>query len=103
MTEKKSMPPSEFSQLSITPANAETLARKYYDIKGKARQLVTDRESLAPATYLANRMREKRVLMSTDGPYDNVLKIKPPIVFGRDHADLLCDTLHDALTRCATR
>ncbi|MCB9381741.1 MAG: aminotransferase class III-fold pyridoxal phosphate-dependent enzyme [Acidimicrobiaceae bacterium] len=69
--------------------------------------LVTDRSTKAPATALAadvaNHARDHGVLVSTDGPADNVLKIKPPIVFGRDHADLLCDTLHDALTRCATR
>lgn len=69
--------------------------------------LVTDRATKAPATALAadvaNHARDRGVLVSTDGPADNVLKIKPPIVFGRDHADLLCDALHDALTRCATR
>lgn len=39
------------------------------------------------AAYLANRMRELGILMSTDGPQHNVLKIKPPIVFGKEHAD----------------
>ena len=64
-------------------------------------ELVKNRESLAPATapasYLANRMREKGVLMSTDGPYDNVLKIKPPMCFGRDNADFLLQMLEEVL------
>ncbi len=64
-------------------------------------ELVTDRESLAPATgqasYLANRMRDKGVLMSTDGPWDNVLKIKPPMCFDKGDADLLLQMLEEAL------
>ncbi|MEL7147337.1 MAG: aminotransferase class III-fold pyridoxal phosphate-dependent enzyme, partial [Bacteroidota bacterium] len=43
----------------------------------------------AHADYLANRMKDHRILMSTDGPDHNVLKIKPPMVFSMDHADLL--------------
>jgi 4-aminobutyrate aminotransferase-like enzyme/Ser/Thr protein kinase RdoA (MazF antagonist) len=60
-------------------------------------ELVKDPATLEPdeprATYLANRMRELGVLMSTDGPQHNVLKIKPPIVFNRRDADFLTDTL----------
>ncbi|MEO8479220.1 MAG: aminotransferase class III-fold pyridoxal phosphate-dependent enzyme [Gemmatimonadota bacterium] len=59
--------------------------------------LVSDRESRMPATAEAGRvinaMREAGVLLSTDGPADNVLKIKPPMVFGRAEADLLVGTL----------
>lgn len=43
----------------------------------------------AQASYLANRMRERAVLMSTDGPDHNVLKIKPPIIFNQSDADFL--------------
>jgi 4-aminobutyrate aminotransferase-like enzyme len=25
----------------------------------------------------------RRILLSTDGPYENVIKIKPPMVYGR--------------------
>lgn len=41
----------------------------------------------AQTTYLANRMKEHGILMSTDGPDHNVLKIKPPIVFSKENAD----------------
>ncbi len=47
----------------------------------------------AQATYLANRMRELGVLMSTDGPFENVIKIKPPIVFSKTDSDFLLATL----------
>lgn len=39
------------------------------------------------ASYLANRMRDLGVLMSTDGREGNVLKIKPPLVFGMPEAE----------------
>ncbi|WP_116124687.1 aminotransferase class III-fold pyridoxal phosphate-dependent enzyme [Lewinella sp. IMCC34183] len=47
----------------------------------------------APAAYLKNRMRELGILMSTDGPHENVLKIKPPLCFGRRDADRLAESL----------
>ena len=39
--------------------------------------------------YLANRMKEHGILMSTDGPDYNVLKIKPPLLFTKENADEL--------------
>lgn len=59
--------------------------------------LVTDRSSRAPATalasYVVNRLREERILIGTEGPADNVLKIRPPLTVGRDDVDVLCRTL----------
>lgn len=53
-------------------------------------ELVKDRATQAPATQEANAVIEylkvHRILLSTDGPYDNVLKLKPPIVFSMDNA-----------------
>jgi 4-aminobutyrate aminotransferase-like enzyme/Ser/Thr protein kinase RdoA (MazF antagonist) len=40
----------------------------------------------AQASYLANRMKDLGILMSTDGPDYNVLKIKPPMVFSQENA-----------------
>lgn len=45
------------------------------------------------ATYLANRMKDFGILMSTDGKDNNVLKIKPPIVFSKENADELLKRL----------
>jgi 4-aminobutyrate aminotransferase-like enzyme len=60
-------------------------------------ELVSDRETQAPATaqasYVANRMKECGILLSTDGPFHNVLKIKPPLVFTEGNADFLVSTL----------
>lgn len=41
------------------------------------------------ADYLANRMKDHGILMSTDGPDHNVLKIKPPLVFDKRNAEEL--------------
>jgi 4-aminobutyrate aminotransferase-like enzyme len=64
-------------------------------------ELVLDRDTLAPADELAgivaNRMRDRGVLVSTDGPFHNVLKIKPPLVFTADDADILVAALDQSL------
>lgn len=43
----------------------------------------------AQTDYLADRMKDHGILMSTDGPDHNVLKIKPPIIFTKDNAEEL--------------
>lgn len=54
-------------------------------------ELVKDLQSLEPAKeeahYLVNRMKYFGVLLSTDGPLKNVIKIKPPMCFDRSNAD----------------
>lgn len=64
--------------------------------------LVTDRVGRAPATALAarvvNGLRQRQVLLSATGPQANVLKIRPPLVFQREHADLLVERLDEVLT-----
>lgn len=39
------------------------------------------------ASYIKNELRKRYILTSTDGPYDNVLKIKPPLYFNRNNVD----------------
>lgn len=64
-------------------------------------ELVLDQNTLAPAgdqaSYIANRMRDHGILMSTDGPLHNVLKIKPPMVFDQTNADYLLGCLSKIL------
>ena len=55
----------------------------------------SEKEPLAThASYLTNRMKSLGVLMSTDGPDYNVLKIKPPMVFSKENAKELIFRLH---------
>ena len=51
--------------------------------------------------YVVNRAREMGVLASADGPDRNVLKIKPPLVFGEAEADRLAETLETVLGESA--
>ncbi len=64
-------------------------------------ELVRDHSTLEPAaketTAVVNRMRELGVLVGTDGPSGNVLKIRPPLVFDENHAQQFTDTLDRAL------
>ena len=82
------------------------------DVRGRGLflgiELVEDRETRAPAAAVAakvvNRARDRGVLLSTDGPDHNVIKIKPPLVFSKDDAALLVDRIDDALSETwATR
>jgi 4-aminobutyrate aminotransferase-like enzyme len=53
----------------------------------------------ADAARVVNRLRELRVLVSSAGPHGNVLKIRPPLVFRAEHAELLVESLDQALQR----
>lgn len=64
--------------------------------------LVKDREKRTPATaeaqHIIYKMKEKRVLLSADGPHRNVLKIKPPMCFTEEDAKFMVDQLDGILT-----
>ncbi len=59
--------------------------------------LVRDRGTRDPdpdlARTLADVAAERGVLLSTDGPFHNVMKIKPPLVFSAADADRLVETV----------
>ncbi|XP_072548207.1 5-phosphohydroxy-L-lysine phospho-lyase isoform X2 [Salminus brasiliensis] len=54
-------------------------------------ELVKDRVALTPATeeaaLLIRRMKEKHICLSTDGPWENVVKFKPPMCFSMEDAE----------------
>jgi 4-aminobutyrate aminotransferase-like enzyme len=60
-------------------------------------ELVRSRDTLQPATAEAdlvmNRMRDQGILLGTDGPFHNVIKIRPPMPFSADDAERLIATL----------
>jgi len=64
-------------------------------------EFVRNRETLEPAdseaTQIVERMKERCILLSTDGPYHNIIKIKPPIVFSKVDADVLISGLDRVL------
>lgn len=75
------------------------------DIRGKGlfqgMDLVSDRATRVPdqaaAGRLENEMRRRGVLVATTGPHDNVIKIRPPLVFSQANADQLLDVMEAAL------
>jgi len=77
------------------------------DVRGRGlyigAELVRDQQTLEPAdteaTFIANKMKEAGVLISTDGPFHNVLKIKPPLVFTKVNADELLRELTAVLQK----
>jgi 4-aminobutyrate aminotransferase-like enzyme/Ser/Thr protein kinase RdoA (MazF antagonist) len=68
-------------------------------------ELVKDRGALTPAADAAadvsNRMRERGILIGTDGPFANVLKIRPPMPFTEENAHELTSTLAEILDTLA--
>ena len=42
-------------------------------------------------------MKDRGILLSTDGPLHNVIKIKPPMVFSKADADEVISNLNDVL------
>ena len=64
-------------------------------------ELVRDRRTLEPAgaetQRVVNHMRDNFVLVGREGPHGNVLKIRPPLAFQCEHADILADALDKAL------
>ncbi|MDE2981934.1 MAG: aminotransferase class III-fold pyridoxal phosphate-dependent enzyme [Gemmatimonadota bacterium] len=79
------------------------------DVRGRGlflgMEFVRDPESRDPypeaCTYIANRARDLGVFLSVDGPNHNVLKFKPPLVFGEAEAELLIATLDAVLGETA--
>jgi ethanolamine-phosphate phospho-lyase len=77
------------------------------DIRGQGLfvgiELVEDRASKTPATEKAqiilDRLKnEFRVIVTTDGPHENILKLKPPMVFTEANADFFVSSLEKILS-----
>ena len=79
------------------------------DVRGRGLffglDLVEDRDSKEPATNSANlvvnEMRQRGVLISKIGAANNVLKIRPPLCFSEQQADLLLSVVGEALEAVA--
>ncbi len=101
------------------PKNAEDVGRhlkrllkdlvEKYEVCGDARgeglflglELVIDKGSKKPntelASFLQNELKERGILVGTDGPFENVLKIKPPICFSVENAEELVSNIKQIL------
>jgi len=76
------------------------------DIRGSglflAVDLVNDRETREPATETASRvvngLRDRGILTGSIGPGDNILKLRPPMVFSKANADYFLGIVDEVLT-----
>jgi 4-aminobutyrate aminotransferase-like enzyme len=70
-------------------------------------ELVLDRESREPAPqhtdYIVNRLRECGILTGSDGPGQNVIKLRPPLIFSETDAELFVSTLDRILQEDAAQ
>jgi 4-aminobutyrate aminotransferase-like enzyme len=66
-------------------------------------EVVRDRSGNEPdparAKDLCHALLARNILTATSGPRGNVLKIRPPLVFGREHVDLLLQALDESLAQ----
>jgi len=83
---------------------ARKLAEKYEiigDVRGRGMfvgiDLVKDRKTREPHTaaaqHVLTRFKEEHILLQSDGPHNNVLKFKSPMVFNEENAKTLLETL----------
>ena len=60
-------------------------------------EFVKDPETLEPAVeqidYVIERLKDEGILLTTEGPFHNVLKIKPPLAFSMEDAEYFLQTL----------
>ncbi|MDG1425059.1 MAG: aminotransferase class III-fold pyridoxal phosphate-dependent enzyme, partial [Paracoccaceae bacterium] len=89
--------------------NGMELLKDKYDVVGDVRgrglflglELVKDKVSKMPASaltcFVIERMRSKHVLLGTEGPHENVLKIRPPLTIDSPAADFLLSQLDETL------
>ena len=89
-------------------AGLERLAQRHSiigDVRGKGLyygiELVGDRTGKDPATAetsaVIEHMRRAGVLAAKIGQFGNIVKLRPPLVFNRQHADLVLEKLDAAL------
>ncbi|MEC8955135.1 MAG: aminotransferase class III-fold pyridoxal phosphate-dependent enzyme [Candidatus Thermoplasmatota archaeon] len=89
-------------------AGLQKLQQKYPvigDVRGRGLfigiEFVSNSNTLQPDSEEASRvvreMRDCGVLLSTDGPHHNVIKIKPPMVLTKQDIDMTLNCLNDVL------
>jgi 4-aminobutyrate aminotransferase-like enzyme/Ser/Thr protein kinase RdoA (MazF antagonist) len=67
------------------------------EVRGRGLLVGVELESAELAERVVDEMRDAGVLINRTGPRGNVLKIRPPLVFTSEHADLLLEAIRAAL------
>src|SRR5262249_13421697 len=67
------------------------------DVRGSGFFIGIELETQTSADNIVNYLRDNEILLGTDGPQHNVLKISPPMPFSPEDADLLLGVLGGAI------
>jgi len=81
----------EFSCIGDVRGSGLFLGFEIVDEKG--------RQNTALASHLKNELRNRNILISTDGPYDNVLKSKPPLCFNKENVEHVVENIREILKK----
>ena len=81
------------------------------DVRGKGlmlgMELVKDRKTKEPAAaetaMVMEELKKLDILIGKGGYFGNVFRIKPPMCFGTEEADLLCDAIDEVLSSLTHR
>jgi 4-aminobutyrate aminotransferase-like enzyme/Ser/Thr protein kinase RdoA (MazF antagonist) len=77
------------------------LAPKYdciKDVRGQGLLIGVEVSDRTLTKQLVNNLRDRGVLIGSEGPKGNVLKLRPPMPFRSEHVDLVIDALTTALS-----
>ena len=77
------------------------------DVRGRGLfigiELIKDMDNMIPAAneaeIVVNAMQKKGILISSDGPDHNVLKIKPPLVFNKKNANYFLESFEAVISK----
>ena len=111
--EREGIPQNVIAAGKVLEPGLAKLAKKYpivADVRGKGLfwglEIVRDHATRAPAVDEADRimnlLREDGFLLGRTGAFDNVIKVRPPLVFTPDNARMLLEGLERALDACET-
>ena len=67
------------------------------NVRGQGLFIGVELDSRAEAARVKEALKARGVLISTDGPNDDVLKIKPPLVISAADCDFFLEALCDVL------
>jgi 4-aminobutyrate aminotransferase-like enzyme len=108
--EREGIPQNVVAAGAVLEAGLAALARKHplvADVRGKGLfwglEIVRDHATRAPAIAEADRimnlLREDGFLLGRTGAFDNVIKIRPPLVFSPEQSRMLLDGIDRALVK----
>jgi 4-aminobutyrate aminotransferase-like enzyme len=79
-------------------ARLRALLQPFGEVRGRGLLIGVELSDAASAERIVDALRVDGILIGRTGRDGNVLKIRPPLVFGDEHADLLVRGLERALS-----